>query len=419
MRIYSLIDWTSLDALDCARAASRLSSSMNILDFQPRPVGHAPSQFGFGFGLGGSTVVAAPAWQSSVNPFHQLSSSLNQPPPIRVQKRRHEDDEQTVSRDHSMDRSPTPERPKRAAPKRARVAPSAESGSKEEKDTKENKAPNGTDDNDVDVGVLLGKPFACVPHSPLLTSNSASLPSQSLLPLLTSLLSAQPSLKSVILPLIPRPTLDTALQALSLSARKLRDAYPYSSPPQPVSSPAGFGFGSRPAFSTFGRPPPQPQFPNGGGMRDSYILSRLRPHITEFVAACMSYMPYFSYVASPSQSTSTVHSHNPTSPSETYSFLAALTEHLFSQPALTQSSLAPLILPRITQEWKAWVDKLDVTVNQQGGMFAGDVVRSWERGLDTFADARGAEGAEVMRSVRDLWISKVGWLVGRQPMEEL
>ncbi|KAJ7932478.1 hypothetical protein B0H13DRAFT_1701415 [Mycena leptocephala] len=385
-----------------------MANVLPSIDFHPRPVNHAPSQFGFGFGLGGS-VVAAPAWQSAINPttsaFHQLSSSFNQPSPIRVQKRRYEDDEQTLSRDHSMDRSPTPERPKRAAPKRARVSPSSESGSK---DAKENKAPSGTEDSDVDVGVLL-----------------ASLPSQSLLPLLTSLLSAQPSLKSIILPLIPRPTLETALHALSHSARKLRDAYPYSTTStasQPGSS-AGFGFGNtRPVFSAFGKPPlPQPQsgFSQNGGMRDSYIISRLRPHITEFVAACMSYMPYFSYVAAPSQSTSastTAQSHSTTlqsmhkeqiHPSETYQFLAALTEHLFSQPSLTQSSLAPLLLPRLSEEWKAWVEKLDMTVNQQGGMFAGDVVATWERGLDAFSDSRG-EGAEVMRTVRDMWISKSG-----------
>ncbi|KAJ6621653.1 hypothetical protein B0H10DRAFT_2016910 [Mycena sp. CBHHK59/15] len=212
-------------------------------------------------------------------------------------------------------------------------------------------------------------------------SSPASLPSQSLLPLLTSLLSAHPSLKSAILPLIPRPTLDTALQALSASARKLRDAYPYSTHPttsQSVPS-SGFGFGnSRPAFNSSTR-----VSPNNGGMRESYILSRLRPHITEFVSACMSYMPYFSYIAVPSQSASvapTTQSHSTAlqsmhkdkfHPSETYSFLAALTEHLFSQPQLTQSSLAPLLLPRLSEEWKAWVDRVDLTVNQQGGMFAG------------------------------------------------
>ncbi|KAJ7103613.1 hypothetical protein B0H15DRAFT_224452 [Mycena belliarum] len=404
-----------------------MANVLPSIDFYPRPVSHAPSQFGFGFGLGGSVAVA-PAWQSSITPtstFHQFSS-FNQPSPARVQKRRHDDDDQSLSRDHSMDRSPTPERVKRAAPKRARVAPLMDSGSRDDKDAKENKAPGGADDNDVDVGVLL-----------------ASLPSQSLLPLLTSLLSAQPSLKSLILPLIPRPSIETAIHALGLSARKLRDAYPYSNPPpsQPLSpATTGFGFGSsRPAFSAFGRPPPpQPQSAfsqssgGSGGMRDSYIQSRLRQPTLDFVAACMSYMPYFSYVPNATtQSMSaapTAQSHSTTlqsvhrehsSPSETYKFLAALTEHIFSQPPLAQALLSPHLLPRLSQEWKAWVHKLDASVNREGKMFPEDTVRTWERGLDAFAEAHGAEGVGEMRSVRDLWISKVGWLVGRQPMEVL
>lgn len=53
-----------------------------------------------------------------------------------------------------MDRSPTPERPKRAAPKRARVV---DIGPKEDfkKGGKESKAKS--DGDDVDVGVLLGE----------------------------------------------------------------------------------------------------------------------------------------------------------------------------------------------------------------------------------------------------------------------
>jgi hypothetical protein len=146
----------------------------------------------------------------------------------------------------------------------------------------------------------------------------------------------------------------------------------------------------------------------------------------------MSYMPYFSYATVPMQSTSsgstTTQSHSTTlqsihrgqcHPSETYTFLAALTEHLFSQPPLAQSLLAPLLIPRLQVEWTAWVDKLDVMANRQGGMFAEEIVRSWERGLNAFAEAREAEGADMMRSVRNLWISKVGWLVGRQSMEDL
>lgn len=57
-----------------------------------------------------------------------------------------------------MDRSPTPERPKRAAPKRAR--PNGAAGG-DEKNGKENKPPGSDGNDDVDVGVLLGTFIAC------------------------------------------------------------------------------------------------------------------------------------------------------------------------------------------------------------------------------------------------------------------
>lgn len=117
------------------------------------------------------------------------------------------------------------------------------------------------------------------------------------------MISAQPALKPTILSLIPRPTLDAALQGLANSAQKLKDAYPYSNtlfsqpPHSSFSNPggfgssrsstasfsAGFGFGARPVGGTgFGSG--SSSAPNGG-MREEYIVSRLRPHIQEFV--CM------------------------------------------------------------------------------------------------------------------------------------
>lgn len=139
------------------------------IDFHPGTV-HSSSPFGFGFGLSSSS---SGGWPSAVThghthpaAFQQLASSINQPSPLRVQKRRHEPEDDTETgrhahstgiRDDAMDRSPTPERPKRAAPKRARVTPSQEGGSKDEKPSKENKTSGGSDENDIDVGVLLGE----------------------------------------------------------------------------------------------------------------------------------------------------------------------------------------------------------------------------------------------------------------------
>lgn len=272
----------------------------------------------------------------------------------------------------------------------------------------------------------------------------ASLPPQSLLPLLNSLLTSQPALKKSILPLIPRPTLDTALETLSQSAKKLRDAFPYSNMPfGPMGATGSLGFGSSfnssrvSGLGAFGRPP---QTTGGSGhtsgMRDSYILSRLRPHIDEFVSACMSYLPYFSYISAAPRlgstsphSTTTSHStiiqtlHKDKShPAETFTFLHALTTHFLSQPLLTQSSLTPLLLPRLAEEWKAWVNRVDEVVNREGGMFGSETVATWAKGLDDFASCKGPEEFRVMRDIRDLWVNKVGWLVGRMrhyAMEEL
>lgn len=142
------------------------------IEFHPRPVAHSPSPFGFGFGLGVPTSVASTSWQpmtpGHTNPaaFHQLASSINQASSSRTQKRRHEADDDgsdshryPAARDDSMDRSPTPDRPKRAAPKRARVALAIDPASKEDPTMKENKAPGKADEDEVDVGVLLGKSY--------------------------------------------------------------------------------------------------------------------------------------------------------------------------------------------------------------------------------------------------------------------
>ncbi|KAH9947157.1 hypothetical protein B0H21DRAFT_740528 [Amylocystis lapponica] len=392
------------------------------VEFHPGPVNHSPSPLGFGFGLSAAPIMSG--WTPAPTNMPQVPWNLAMNPPahLRPTKRRFEPDEdETKSKDDAMERSPTPERPKRAAPKRARTTPMVATGGKDEKRSKENKPPSADDGDDVDVGVLL-----------------ASLPPQSLLPLLTSLLAAQPSLKSTILSLIPRPALDTAIQALAGSAKNASTSFGFgaggfaSSRSNTPASLTGFGFGrSSPGSSSHSAVQP-PIGSNNGGMRDDYILSRLRPHIAEFVSACFSYLPYFSYLAttptpmadSKPHAHSHVHSHSSAlqsqhkdrfHPSETFLFLAALTSHILSQPPLAQSALNPLILPRLTEEWKAWIGHVDGVVSG-GGMFGQETVRSWERALDDFAAAKG-NGLEVLREIRDQWVSKVGWLVGRQNME--
>ncbi|KAI0304806.1 hypothetical protein BC826DRAFT_902161 [Russula brevipes] len=363
---------------------------------------------------------------------HSLSNVTQPPPtstnPSRALKRRFEQDDEQAdqSSGHSpggrdvvaMERSPTPERPKRTAPKRARTNATFTQGPKGERTLKEQ--PNSSEENqDVDVGVLL-----------------ASLPTQSLLPLLNSLIQAQPTLKPIILSLIPRPSLDTALQALTQSAKGLRDAYPYSNhPPSQISlsSALGFGFGSSPlgrptshspSSLGFGSHVPQQTFgvssnnfsDTVGGMREEYIVSRLRPHINDFVASFQSYLPYFSQRTFNSNPHPSNTPQSPRrvrcSPTETFLFLQSFTSHILAQPSLTQATLVPLVLSRLVDEWRAWVEHIDEVVNRQARMFGEETVRGWERVLDEFADVK-ENGLESLREIRDSWMAKVGWLVGR------
>jgi hypothetical protein len=137
------------------------------LEFQPRPVTHAPSPLGFGFGLSSSANTFASAGfgragpsMTPQSPFQHLASAMVpstvQASPQRVSKRRHDGDEDAENdtrsgRDVTMDRSPTPpDRPKRGAPKRGRFVSTAE----EAKGAKGKSIKSSSDD--VDVGVLLG-----------------------------------------------------------------------------------------------------------------------------------------------------------------------------------------------------------------------------------------------------------------------
>jgi hypothetical protein len=224
------------------------------------------------------------------------------------------------------------------------------------------------------------------------------------------LLKSRPELKSDVLSFLPKPTLETALQAIELAAKALRDAYPYASAP---SNAVSFGFGSS----------MQQAHSNQGGMRDSYIISRIQPQITEFVSCCMSYLPYFTTNSSPpllhtsgshlTQTIQSMHQSN-SHPAETFAFLSRVMSQILSLPPLAISSTAPLILPRLVDEWHTWVEGINVVVNKQGGMFGSEAVRSWERVLDELAGTRAVEVSTVMRPIRDKWVSKVGWLLGRQ-----
>ncbi|KAG8746690.1 hypothetical protein FRC10_003994 [Ceratobasidium sp. 414] len=389
--------------------------------FRSAPVTHAPSPFGFGFGLSNqaSTSSAAAHYNAVSSGVHhqgyqpqQAHSTVSHNPfanivqpssharaagasPARPNtKRRHDDTENGESReDSNMNaRSPSPDRLRRVITKRLRATETV-TKTAEAQDSQVN----------VDVGVLL-----------------ASLPSESLLPLLTSLITSQPSLKPLVLSLIPQPSVETAIQALNNSAKTLRDAYPYAQSPQPPAS-TSFGFGSSfgtsvsmhaPSSTAFGFRPAATSHTNGA-MREDYIRNRIRPSVTEFVSTATSYLTYFSLLPSPQNpnpqySRSSLH--------DSFAYLCALTAHIMRAPPLARALLLEntILFPKILSEWNMWVDRLDIEVNQNGGMFSGEAVKEWERSLDELTK-EGPPPGQVgnMQPVRDKWIGKVGWMVGR------
>lgn len=375
--------------------------------FHPRPVSHAPSPFGFGFGLSSaSTSIASPWSPGHTNPsaFQQLASSMTQSSKSQKRKVDHDDDSEKAKhpnvRDESMDRSPTPERLKRGPPKKARVANAQNATNKA--DTKAGRSSDEEEDN-VDIGVLLGKFDIAYIRQVAHADPLAGLPPQSLLPILSGILKMQPSLKKVILPLIPRPSLEDAVEALKQAAKKLHDAMPFSNVP------------SSTLHYTFGMPQQQPT------MRNDYVLGRLRPYIAEFASTCLSYFPYFSYKptadssgknnsSSSSQRIATIQKEK-FQPAEAFAFLNNVTKLIIEQPALIIPELEPLVLPKLTEEWKNWVDNLDRHANREGNMVSPSVARTWEIEIERLRDGKAPGISRLMRDVEKHFPVKQGWAI--------
>ncbi|KAG8982868.1 hypothetical protein FRB90_006485, partial [Tulasnella sp. 427] len=352
-----------------------------------------PSPLSFGFGLGvpqhhlPPSPSAAPSFATQFTPqtpTTATSTTTPQRPPIPPRtstKRRAEFDEQED--DAAMGegaRSPSPsDRPIRrlAGGKKLRMTPGTL------------KVEGKIEEEDVDVGSLL-----------------ASLPPSSHLPLLTSLINERPELKLVVLSLIPRPTLDTAVQAINAGAKKLKDAYPYSVPPPTLPGSLGFGFGSTPTS--------QPAAPTNP-MRDSYVRTRLRQPVKDFSKLLLSYMSYFSSTPAEKPSTATPSASNPAPsaqssqqrqptvplhPTETFTFLQTVTSHVLKQPPLTIAELTRptenVVFPRLAAEWSAWVNQINQDVNHLGKMYRGEVVAAWDRSLDELVEVE----EQMLRSLQ-------------------
>lgn len=169
------------------------------------------------------------------------------------------------------------------------------------------------------------------------------------MPLIHSLLTKRPSLKPLLLSLIPTPELTDILEILRKHAKQVAQDVP------------------------FGRI-------EAG--RESLVARRIGSSLTKFVTNVDVFMGRYL-----SAEQVTIH------PSLPPSLLLPLTHLILTAilpllpPKLSVStdpslSLLQSLLSRVVKAWNEWVKELGVFVNTQGGMFSEGVVRGWEAGLD-------------------------------------
>lgn len=133
-------------------------------------------------------------------------------------------------------------------------------------------------------------------------------------------------------------------------------------------------------------------------MSDGYILNRLRPVVSEFASTARSYMSYFTSIQSTHSSTSTTQNPIPelVHPSESFTFLSTLTQHILRLSASSSQTRTLLVrehcdslLLRVTDEWKAWLERINKHVNDNGGMYGNETAQGWARGLEEMVNLEG------------------------------
>lgn len=236
---------------------------------------------------------------------------------------------------------------------------------------------------------------------------SASLSKDSLLTLLTTLVTTTPSLSPIVAALLPQPTLSTILSSLADLERAVMLS-----------------------------------IPSGVGIREDYIWERVRTTLETYVAEAKLFLtticaPGTSQPGGGSSGGEDEIGH----PSTTFAFLFALTSSLRrieavlpSPPALTphatstgttRNRLDPLashLLPLLINFWHLFVTRLSTAVNQEGKIISAGVLRGWFGRLDEVCVAspgvnrtggrREGGARRACEGVRDRMKREVGWLVG-------
>jgi hypothetical protein len=214
----------------------------------------------------------------------------------------------------------------------------------------------------------------------------ASLSKPSLLKLLENLLTAHPALHATISSLVPPPTLPSTLTTLATLERAVLDA-----------------------------------LPTGQGLRDTYILGRVRVPLEEYVNDTKSFLATFCPPTLPSSVPDPDDIHHP---STTFALLHALTSSIRRlEHALPSgpSSLSTHLLPYAINAWHIFLTRLNAAVNIEGRVLSANLLKSWLGRLDELCvpspgvlEGTRKEGAarKALEGVRERIRREVGWLVG-------
>lgn len=268
---------------------------------------------------------------------------------------------------------------------------------------------------------------------------SAGLSKPALLSVFTSLLSSHPSLKPVVLALLPAPSFDSFSATLQAMERRVLEALPVG----------------------------------GNILRQEYVYTRIRAPLEEYVAELRLALGQFCPVGGGGVLAGQVHGHTtttittagPTShgqgqddPATVFAFLYILTLSVrkleavlpraplpfSSSSSAVQASITnpstlnhrdPLIslLPPLFNQWHTQITRLGALVNQHGRVLGAEMVRGWFRNLDALinpplplgiaANATNDDAASVGRraaeAVRERFTRELGWLIGVRPQAQV
>ena len=201
-----------------------------------------------------------------------------------------------------------------------------------------------------------------------------------------------PSLKPVVIGLLPPPSLESFHAALGAVEKRVLDSVP-----------------------------------RGIGLRDEYVWTRMRGPLEEYVTEARHFLAVFCPAgATDAAAAPTDDTQHPTT---TFSFLVTLTASVRRVEAVLprgctarQSRTDPLsahLQPALYNHWHLFATRIAAAINTHGRMLSAEAVRTWFRQLDDLVGQdphADAVSQRALEALRDRFVRDIGWIVGLRPV---